>query len=145
MYKNILIATDGSELSEKAVRHGVDLAKAIGARVTGITVTIPLESYVATEVAATIDPGIFEERTARMAEQSLAPIVEQATQAGVACETMHVKNVSVYEGIIDAADKKRCDLIVMASHGRRGLSGFILGSETTKVLTHSKIPVLVCR
>lgn len=145
MYKNILIATDGSELSENAVRHGVDLAKAIGARVTGITVTIPLETYVSNEVAATIDPGIFEERTARMAEQSLAPVAEQATQAGVECETMRVQNVAVYEGIIDAADKKRCDLIVMASHGRRGLSGFILGSETTKVLTHSKIPVLVCR
>lgn len=145
MYKNILIATDGSELSEKAEKHGIALAKAVGAKVTGITVTIPLNAYAANEFAVTIEPGIFEERTARMANNRLAPIALKASEAGVECETMRVEQDPVYSGIIETAEAKNCDLIVMASHGRRGLSGFILGSETTKVLTHSKIPVLVCR
>lgn len=145
MYKNILIATDGSELSEKAERHGVSLAKAVGAKVTGVTVTVPFDGYMTSEVALAIDSSIFEQRTAEMAKSRLDPIEALAKQEGVACVTMRVEADPIYAGIIETAEKQRCDLIVMASHGRRGLAGLILGSETTQVLTHSKIPVLVCR
>lgn len=145
MYRNILIATDGSELSQKAEEHGVALAKTVGAKVTGITVTLPIASYFTSEVAVTIDPGVFEERTAELAQRHLAAIAARTKEAGVECKTLRVEQDPIYEGIIDAAQSEGCDLIVMASHGRRGLTGFILGSETTKVLTHSKIPVLVCR
>jgi nucleotide-binding universal stress UspA family protein len=145
MYKNILIASDGSELADKAIEHGIALAKAIGAKVTGVTVTIPFDAYMTSEVAVAIDTTVFEERTAAAAKKNLDAIAQKAQHAGVECTTLRTKVDPIYEGIIDAAEKQRCDLIVMASHGRRGLTGLILGSETTKVLTHSKIPVLVVR
>lgn len=145
MYRHILITTDGSELSKKAEVHGIALAKSVGAKVTGITVTMPIEAYFTSEVAVTMDPGIFEERTAQVAHRHLEAIAKQAEEAGVECKTLRIEQDPIYQGIIDAAQSESCDLIVMASHGRRGLSGFILGSETTKVLTHSKFPVLVYR
>lgn len=145
MYKNILIATDGSELSERAERHGIALAKAVGAKVTGITVTVPFDAYMTSEVAIALDGTIFEERTARLAKQRLDAVSAIAKAEGVECVTMRVQADPIYAGIVDTAEKQRCDLIVMASHGRRGMAGLILGSETTKVLTHSTIPVLVCR
>lgn len=145
MYKNILVASDGSELSAKAVEQGVALAKALGAKVTGVMVTIPFESYMTSEVAVAIDTTVFEERTAAAAKRNLDAIADVAKREGVACVTIRAQDDPVYQGIIDTAEKQGCDLIVMASHGRRGIAGFILGSETTKVLTHSKIPVLVVR
>lgn len=145
MYRNILVATDGTELSGKAVGHGIALAKAVGAKVTGVTVTIPFDAYITSEVAIDIDTPIFEERTAAMAKSCLDAIAEQAKREGVQCVTIRAQVDPIYEGIIDTAEKQRCDLIVMASHGRGGFTGLILGSETTKVLTHSKIPVLVVR
>jgi nucleotide-binding universal stress UspA family protein len=145
MYKNILISTDGSELSRKAEETGIALAKALGAKVTGVTVTIPYSAYMTSEVAIAIDIKIFEERNAAAAHKNLAGISELAKSAGVECTTVRSEVDPIYEGIIDTAEKHRCDLIVMASHGRRGLSGLILGSETVKVLTHSKVPVLVVR
>ena len=145
MYRNSLIATDGSELSGKAVEHGVALARAVSAKVTGVTVTIPFDAYMTSEVAVAIDTTIFEERTAAMAKRCLDAIAEQAKSEGVECVTIRAQDDPIYEGIIDTAEKQRCDLIVMASHGRRGFTGLILGSETTKVLTHSIIPVLVVR
>ena len=145
MYKNILIATDGSELSEKAIAQGIALAKAVGAKVTGVTVTIPFDAYMTSEVAIAIDTTIFEERTAALAKRRLDAVADQARRENVTCHTIRAEDDPVYEGIIDTAGKQRCDLIVMASHGRTGITGLILGSETTKVLTHSKIPVLVVR
>lgn len=148
MYKNILIATDGSELSRKAEQHGVALAKAVGAKITGVTVTIPFDAYMTGEEAAAApaaDRLIFEERTSARAKLRLDPIAELARTEGVECVTIRAQVDPVYQGIIDTADAHRCDLIVMASHGRKGISGFLLGSETTKVLTHSKTPVLVVR
>jgi nucleotide-binding universal stress UspA family protein len=145
MYKNILIASDGSELAGKAIEHGVTLAKSLGAKVTGVTVTTPFDAYMTSEVAIAVDATVFEQRTAAAAKKSLDAIAAKAQQAGVECTTVRSKLDPVYEGIIDAAQKQKCDLIIMASHGRRGLTGLILGSETTKVLTHSTIPVLVVR
>ena len=128
MYRNILIATDGSELSEKAVNHGIALAKRIGAKVTVLTVVQPLHTF-----------------TAEYAEKTLGAAARLAEAAGVECEGVHVKHDFPYRAIIDTAASKGCDLIVMASHGRHGISALVLGSETVKVLTHSKIPVLVHR
>ncbi len=138
MYTNILIPTDGSELAGKAVQHGVALAKRIGAKVTMLTVLPP--------DMITTDTQMIEIRNARMqkhAEKILGDVAMQV--AGVACETIQVEHEHPYQAIIDTADSKGCDLIVMASHGRRGISAIVLGSETVKVLTHCKIPVLVYR
>ncbi len=128
MYTNILIATDGSELSEKAVNHGIALAKRIGAKVTVLTVVQPLHTF-----------------TAEYAEKTLGAAARLAQASGVECEGVHVEHDFPYQAIIDTAASKGCDLIVMASHGRHGISALVLGSETVKVLTHSKIPVLVHR
>jgi nucleotide-binding universal stress UspA family protein len=128
MYTNILIATDGSGLSEKAVMHGIALARRIGAKVTVLTVLPPFHMF-----------------TAEYAEKTLGAAARLAQGAGLACEGLHVQHDFPYQAIIDTAASKGCDLIVMASHGRHGISGILLGSETMKVLTHSKIPVLVHR
>jgi nucleotide-binding universal stress UspA family protein len=138
MYTHVLIPTDGSELAGKAVQHGVALAKRIGAKVTMLTVLPPEMS--------TTDTQMIEIRKASMqkhAEKILGAVAMQA--AGVTCETIQVEHEDPYQAIIDTADSKGCDLIVMASHGRRGISAIVLGSETVKVLTHCKIPVLVYR
>lgn len=145
MYKNILIPTDGSELAGKAVRHGIALAKAIGAKITVLTVSAPFHLF-------TLDPQSVEDTeaqyTSRIRESRkrlLGEVASAAKTAGVVCETMHLEHEHPYEAIIDTARKDGCDLITMASHGRRGVSAIVLGSETIKVLTHSKIPVLVHR
>ena len=145
MYTNILIPTDGSELSSKAVQHGVALAKRIGARVTALTVLPPFH-------ALTTDTQMLEDTLAQYharmrehADGTLGAVAQAAKKLGVACELIRVEDEHPYRAIIDAAESKGCDLIVMASHGRRGIAAIVLGSETVKVLTHSKIPVLIHR
>ena len=140
MYTHILIPTDGSELAGKGVQHGVALAKLIGAKITILTVLPP--------DMITADREVDEIRKAskqKHAEEVLGAVATQTQTAGVACETIQVEHEDPYQAIIDTADSKGCDLIVMASHGRRGISAIVLGSETVKVLTHCKIPVLVYR
>jgi nucleotide-binding universal stress UspA family protein len=145
LFKNILVATDGSDLAAKAVEQGILLAKAVGAKVTAVTVTAPFNvlSLAPSELGYT--PIEYKKHTEAFAEEVLGTVSAAATSGGVACETLHVEHEHVYQAIIDAASARRCDLIVMASHGRRGVSAVVLGSETVKVLTHSKIPVLVYR
>jgi nucleotide-binding universal stress UspA family protein len=138
MYTHILIPTDGSELAGKAVQHGIDLAKLIGAKVTMLTV-LPPEMITTDREMAEIRQASMRKR----AEEIRGAVAMQA--AGFACETIQVEHEHPYQAIIDTADSKGCDLIVMASHGRRGISAIVLGSETVKVLTHCKIPVLVYR
>jgi len=140
MYTHILIPTDGSELAGKGVQHGVALAKLIGAKITILTVLPP--------DMITADREVDEIRKAskqKHAEEVLGTVATQTQTAGVACETIQVEHEHPYQAIINTADSKGCDLIVMASHGRRGISAIVLGSETVKVLTHCKIPVLVYR
>jgi len=140
MYTHILIPTDGSELAGKGVQHGVALAKLIGAKITILTVLPP--------DMITADREVDEIRKAskqKHAEEVLGAVATQTQTAGVACETIQVEHEHPYQAIIDTADSKGCDLIVMASHGRRGISAIVIGSETVKVLTHCKIPVLVYR
>jgi nucleotide-binding universal stress UspA family protein len=148
MYKHILVSTDGSKLSVKAVRTAVRLAKALGAKVTGAYVIPPYTAPMYGEVVAYAPPLTeqrFKELTAREAKKALAVVEIEAQTAGVSCRTLTTTNEHPWRGIVRTAQARNCDVIVMASHGRRGLAGLLLGSETHKVLTHSRIPVLVCR
>jgi nucleotide-binding universal stress UspA family protein len=144
LYSNILIPTDGSELAGNAVDHGIELAKKLGAKVTILTVTVPFRLF-SVEGAMTEAPPGYDTRGKEMAEKILASAAARAKSAGVPVETVQVEDDSPYQAIIDTAESKGADLIVMSSHGRRGVSALILGSETAKVLTHCKIPVLVHR
>ncbi|MBI3515752.1 MAG: universal stress protein [Proteobacteria bacterium] len=145
MYKHILVPTDGSELSAKAVTHGVALAKAMGAKLTVLTVSAPFRIFAVEPVVVEDTPASYKKRIEIHAAEVLETVVGAARAVDVPCETLHVEHEHPYEAILKAARSKGCDLIVMASHGRRGMSAVILGSETLKVLTHSKIPVLVYR
>jgi nucleotide-binding universal stress UspA family protein len=143
MYTNILIATDGSELAGKAVEHGIALAKRIGAKVTALTVLLPFHVFTTDTQMIEDTPAQYQARMQAHADKTLGAVAQAA--AGVPCETVRVEHEHPYQAIIDTAAAKGCDLIVMASHGRRGIAALVLGSETVKVLTHSKIPVLVHR
>ncbi|HML41917.1 MAG: universal stress protein [Hyphomicrobium zavarzinii] len=145
MFKHILIATDGSELAQKAVTQGLELAKGLGAQVTVINVTEPWAAVAPGEVAMAFPIHEYEESVATNAARILSAVDTQAKAQGVTCATLHVKDQFPAEGIIETAGQRGCDVIVMASHGRRGLMRFLLGSQAIKVLTNSTIPVLVCR
>ena len=145
MYKHILIPTDGSELSKKAVDHGIGLAKALNAKVTAVTVSEPFHIFAVEPGMLTDTPDAYEKRIAVLTGKYLKAAKDAATAAGVACDVVQVEHEHPYETIIDTARKRGCDAIVMASHGRRGVSAIVLGSETVKVLTHSNIPVVVVR
>jgi len=145
MYTNILIPTDGSNLAAKAVRHGIALAKRIGAKATALTVLPPFHMLTTDTQMLEDTPAEYKVRMQKHAKETLGAVARAAKVAGVACKTIQVEHEHPYQAIIATAKSKRCDLIVMASHGRRGISAIILGSETVKVLTHSKIPVLVHR
>jgi nucleotide-binding universal stress UspA family protein len=148
MFKRILVATDGSKLSAKAIRMAARLAGSSGATLTGAFVMEPYSPASYGEAAIYVpamSPKRYKEVTEREARKALALVEIEARTAGADCDTTMLTAYTPWEGILRAAKAKKCDLIVMASHGRRGLTGLVLGSETTKVLTHSKIPVLVCR
>jgi nucleotide-binding universal stress UspA family protein len=145
MYKKLLIPTDGSELAGKAVGYGVALAGAIGASVVILTVTPPYR-LVTLETAALEDgPAEYVARMSAEATQILSAAADSARSAGVPCSIMQIEHDRPYQAIIDGAETTGADLIVMASHGRQGVSALLLGSETVKVLTHCKTPVLVHR
>ncbi|MBM5812296.1 MAG: universal stress protein [Gammaproteobacteria bacterium] len=148
MYQHILIPTDGSRNSLKGIRTGIALAQTLGARVTGVFVTEPYRPPVYGEAAVympELTPQRYLQAAVAEAKQALAGIERQAGTAGVGCATVVVNGDQAWRGIVRTARSKKCDLIVMASHGRSGIAGLLLGSHTAKVLTHTKIPVLVCR
>lgn len=145
MYRHILIPTDGSDLSRKAIQHGIALAKSEGAKVLGVAVTVPFHVFAINPDTLTDTPGSYQKRVAAEAARYLGQIKDAATAAGVSCDLIPLEHEQPYQAIIDVAKKNGCDLIVMASHGRRGVAALVLGSETVKVLTHSTIPVLVYR
>jgi nucleotide-binding universal stress UspA family protein len=145
MFKHILIPTDGSDLSRKAILYGVQLAKETGAKVTGLTVVEPYHVATMDAVLIPVDEGDYEEQSRLLSEKAMEQVKMAADAAGVKCETIREVHDQPYRAIIDVAHALGCDLIVMASHGRRGISALLLGSETVKVLTHSTIPVLVYR
>lgn len=148
MYKKILIATDGSDLAGRALDHGLALAKAVGAEVVVVTVTemwsaLEMSREVANDSLHAIET--YEKIEAGRAKSILEAAAERAKKAGVGCETRHVSDRRPSEGILDAARVTDCDLIVMATYGRRGVNRVLLGSQANEVVTHSDIPVLVLR
>ena len=147
MYKHILVPTDGSKLSLKAAKEAVSLARALGARLTALHVIAPYTPPIAAEGAAYMvySPKEYEKGMREAAQKALDKVAALARAADLRCDTVTSVSDAPWEAIIKAARSKKCDLVLMASHGRRGLAGLLLGSETTKVLTHSKVPVLVCR
>jgi nucleotide-binding universal stress UspA family protein len=145
MYANILIATDGSELGARAVEQGLALAKELHSKVTAVTVTEPWTAAVSGEWAVAFPVEEYEKAAAANAHKILAQVAETAARAGVACETAHIKDQYAAEGIVEEAKTRGSDLIVMGSHGRRGIVRFVLGSQASRVLTHSTIPMLICR
>ena len=147
MFKNILIPTDGSPLSRTAVKAGVALAAALGARVTGFFAAPPATPIVYRAVLP-VGYGTAPEHAKaieRTADSYLEAIQDAAKAAGVPCSTVHVTSDFPADAILAAAKKRKCDLIFMASHGRRGLRGIVLGSETQKVLARATVPVVVFR
>ena len=147
MYRHILIPTDGTERSQRAVQHGLSLAKAIGAKVTAITVEPTFNVFNLTHAQENKINQVFEDYTAHAkahAAKILDNVASAAKAAGVSCETLQVEQDHPHQAIIDTAKAKGCDLIVMASHGRSGVSAIVMGSVTTKVVTHTDIPVLIC-
>ncbi|HZP66375.1 MAG TPA: universal stress protein [Rudaea sp.] len=145
MYKHILLPTDGTKLSEKSVKQGVRMAKSLGARVTALHVVPKFHTFTyQMDMLESTRDGYETEAVAR-AKTYLDYVRKVASAADVPCDAMYAISDQPFKEIIKAAGKKDCDLILMASHGRRGLEGFLLGSETQKVLTHSRVPVLVYR
>jgi len=147
MFKHILIPTDGSELSRVTAQRGVSFAKEIGAKVTVFFAKpeYPIAYFGERAMIAPTTPEKFSELADQQASEYLSEVEAQCAAAGVDCATATAASDIPYEAIIEAAERSGCDLIFMASHGRRGISGLLLGSETQKVLTHSRIPVLVYR
>lgn len=148
MYKHILIATDGSELATKALDHGLALAKGVGARVTVVTVT---EMWSAMDIAHDVRQGRpypighFEQIAAAGAKRILDDAARRAGALGVTCNCVHMTDQHPAEGIVDAVKDLACDLIVMASHGRRGVSRALLGSQAYEVLSRCSVPALIVR
>ncbi len=145
MYTQILLATDGSDIAATATAQAIDLAKALGAKMTAVTVSEPYEAVGFTDSMGMVDPAEYKRRTAEYAREILAGVTETAKKAGIACDTIHQDSHWPYDGIIKAAEKCGADLIVMGSHGRRGLEGLLLGSQAMKLLTHTKIATLIIR
>jgi nucleotide-binding universal stress UspA family protein len=145
MFKHILLPTDGSELSEAAIHKGIQFAKSINAKVTGFHVILPFHVFTFQTEMLEDTKEQFERDSQAHAERCLDVIKKAAAEAGVRCDTDSVVASHPYDAIIKAAEAKGCDLILMASHGRRGVQGLLIGSETQKVLTHTKRPVLVVR
>lgn len=146
MYKNILIATDGSELAHKAVDHGLGLAKSVGAKVTAVVVEAPFNVFEVRASRRTQISAEFEHHAQAVKQHAtkvLGEVASAAKQAGLNCDIVQIEHEQPYEAIIKTATDRGCDAVVMASHGRSGISAVLLGSVTNKVLTHTAIPVVV--
>ena len=144
MFKRVLVPTDGSDITSKAIATAIELAKLVGAQLYAISVKEPFPYSAISEMQPT-PPQEFFDAQERIATQRVQAVVELAKAAGIACQAHTVEALHPWEAIIDHAISLECDLLVMASHGRRGVSALLLGSETQRVLTHSKVPVLVVR
>ena len=145
MYRHILVPTDGSDLSSAALDHALQLARTLGARVTALTVAEPLHFLPITPGATINLRAEYEAHLKESGARILGAVEAKAAAAGVPVETLQVAAGDAWQAIDDTAKERGCDLIAMASHGRRGVSAFLMGSVTTKVLSHAKVPVLVYR
>jgi nucleotide-binding universal stress UspA family protein len=144
MFKRILVPTDGSDITAKAVDTTIALVKSLAAQLFTISVKEPFPYSAISEMQPT-PPQEFFDAQERIASRRVQTVREACDAAGIVCEAHTVDALHPWEAIIEHADRMGCDLVVMASHGRRGVSALLLGSETQKVLTHSKIPVLIVR
>lgn len=144
MYKRILVPTDGSDLTTTAVNTAITLAKTLGAQIVTVCVREPFP-YGAISEMQPVPPQEYFDAQERIVASRVQQVQQACAAAGVACEAHTVDADQTWQGIIDTAKSSGCDLVVMASHGRRGLSALLLGSETQKVLTHCSVPVLVVR
>ena len=144
MFHRILVPTDGSDITAQAVQTSIALAKSLGAQIYTISVKEPFPYSAISEMQPT-PPQEFFDAQERIAAKRVAAVVEACKAAAVPCTAHTVEALHPWEAIIDHAKRNECDLLVMASHGRRGVSALLLGSETQKVLTHSKVPVLIVR
>jgi len=144
MYKRILVPTDGSDVTKKAVDTAIALAKSVNAQLYTISVKEPFPYSAISEMQPT-PPQEFFDAQERIAAKRVTEVVAAAKTAGIGCQAHTVEALHPWEAIIDHAKRQECDLLVMASHGRRGVTALLLGSETQKVLTHSTLPVLVVR
>src|SRR4030095_2176356 len=142
MYKHILVPTDGSDLSDLAVKEAIAFARSLGARITALTVSPPSHLACYDPCLVTVPPTQYERAHESRAREVLGDARAKATAAGVPCEVVSVVNDAPWQAIIETAQRQGCDLVFMASHGRRGVAGMLLGSETQRVLTHCKVPVL---
>jgi len=145
MFKHILLPTDGSAGSDAAIQAGVRLAREVGARVTGLHVVAPFHTFTYRPDMIEDTEEQYEKESEEQARKVLLTIEKQAQECGVPCDSVVVRSDDVHDAIIATARERQCDLIAMASHGRRGVRALLLGSETQKVLTHSLVPVLVYR
>jgi nucleotide-binding universal stress UspA family protein len=145
MYKHILIATDGSEIGNKGISHGIELSKALGAKLYAVTVTEPYEAAIVPQGRGLVLPADYNKQCEESAAKILSVVTSAADAEGIKCDALHVQNRWPYEGIIEAAEKVGADLIVVGSHGRWGIQRLLLGSQATKLLTHTKVPTLVVR
>jgi len=144
MFQRILVPTDGSDITKKAASTAIDLARAVGAKLHTISVKEPYP-YSAMSEMQLVPPQEFFDAQERIAIARVNAVGEACSAAGISCEVHTVEALHAWEAIVEYAQSKGCDLIVMASHGRRGVSSLLLGSETQRVLTHTKVPVLVVR
>ena len=144
MFKRILVPTDGSEITRTAIGTALGLAKAVGAHIHALSVKEPFPYSAISEMQPT-PPQEFMDAQNRIAAARVQEVYDACASAGVPCEGHTVEALHPWEAVIEYAQGSSCDLIVMASHGRRGVTALLLGSETQKVLTHTKIPVLVVR
>jgi nucleotide-binding universal stress UspA family protein len=144
MYTHVLVPTDGSDITAKAIATAVSLAQSLGAKITALSVKEPFP-YSAIGEMQPMPPQEFLDAQERIASSRTKAVADAAAAANVPCAALTVEAVHAWEAIVDTATSQGCDLIVMASHGRRGVSALLLGSETQKVLTHCKVPVLVVK
>ena len=144
MYQRILVPTDGSDITAKAVSTAIALAKLSGAAIVTLSVKEPFP-YSAISEMQPVPPQEFYDAQERIAASRVKTVLDAAAAAGVACDGATVEALHPWEAILDMAKQKRCDLVVMASHGRRGMAALLIGSETSRVLTHSPLPVLVVK
>lgn len=145
MFKKILVPTDGSELSDKAVAAAVEVARTAGGQLVALSVAEPYPYSPIGETAFTPDLAAYEQKAMDLARQNVDKVALAARQGEVQCETHTIQSFNPYEEIVKLAEKSGCDVIFMASHGRKGLNRLFVGSETQKVLAHSTLPVLVFR
>lgn len=144
MYKRILVPTDGSDITSKAVQTAITLARTVGASLSTISVKEPFP-YSAISEMQPVPPQEFYDAQERIAAERVRAVVDMAKEAGLSCDGFTVEALHPWEAILDQAKQQGCDLIVMASHGRRGVAAMLLGSETNRVLTHSPLPVLIVK